>query len=81
MKLYHPDAITEDLLARLDPPVRDTPSLTADLELPVQIRGDVVAHGAEMSLTARITYQPTSAYSGGCEPVFQRVVSHCSRLD
>jgi hypothetical protein len=56
MKLYHPDAITQDLMQRLDPPVRDEGQLTAELELPVQIKGNVVAHGAEMSLTGEIVY-------------------------
>jgi hypothetical protein len=55
MRLYHPDAVTDDLMRRLDPPTGDAEGLTVEFDLPVRIKGDVAAGGAEMSLTGEMT--------------------------
>jgi hypothetical protein len=65
MRLYHPDAVTDDLARRLDPPTGDAKGLTVEFDLPVLIKGDVAANGAEMSLTGEMTCPLDEDGAGG----------------
>ncbi|MDR0592489.1 MAG: hypothetical protein LBG60_04370 [Bifidobacteriaceae bacterium] len=55
MKLYHPNQVTDDLLSRLDLPTGDADGLTATFDLPVQIKGLVATHVAEMVVLGEMT--------------------------